>query len=60
MLVVAKAPRYSGFGEGPFHLDDLQCTGDEESLFECPHNGVGVHDCGPYDSARVAACYTGI
>ena len=58
VLVVVEALRYAGFGEGPFHLDDLQCTGDEESLFQCPHNGVGSHDCGYYDDAGVV-CYTG-
>ena len=41
----------------PFHLDDLNCTGDEESLLGCHHNGVG--DCDLYDNAAVI-CYTGI
>ena len=41
---------------GPFHLDDLNCTGDEQSLFQCSHNGLGIHDCGEYDDASVL-CY---
>ena len=45
-------------GIGPFHLDDLHCAGDEESLFQCPHNGLGIHDCGQYDDA-IALCYIG-
>ena len=26
-------------------LDDVQCNGFEERLLDCPHNGIGVHDC---------------
>ena len=29
----------------PILLDDLQCNGDERSLLECSHRGVGVHNC---------------
>ena len=58
--VVSEAIRYSTYGRGvgPFHLDDVHCTGDEESLFQCPHNGLGIHDCGQYDDASVL-CYIG-
>ena len=58
--VVYEAVRYGTYGRGvgPFHLDDLQCTGGEESLFQCPHNGLGIHDCGQYDDAS-ALCYIG-
>ena len=58
--IVSEAVRYSTYGRGvgPFHLDDLHCTGDEESLFRCPHNGLGIHDCGQYDDAS-ALCYIG-
>ena len=31
--------------ELPILLDDLQCNGDERSLLECSHRGVGVHNC---------------
>ena len=57
---VSEAVRYGtyGIGVGPFHLDDLHCTGDEESLFQCPHNGLGIHDCGQHDVASVL-CYIG-
>ena len=32
-------------GSGPIWLDNLACTGTEESLFGCLHNGVGNHNC---------------
>ena len=58
--VVSEGVRYGTYGRGvgSFHLDDLHCTGDEESLFLCPHNGLGIHDCGQYDDAS-ALCYNG-
>ena len=42
----------------PIHLDNVHCTGDEESLFQCRHNGVGIHDCRGTDGAS-AICYIG-
>ena len=37
------------FGPGqdhePIWLDTLTCTGDEENLNQCNHNGWGFHDC---------------
>ncbi|KAL8611730.1 hypothetical protein ACOMHN_038983 [Nucella lapillus] len=27
-------------------LDDLRCTGNETSIILCPHNGLGIHNCG--------------
>ncbi len=32
-----------GSGTGPIHFDDLTCTGDEDSLFECPF--ADTHNC---------------
>ena len=58
--VVSEGVRYGTYGRGvgPFHLDDLHCTGDEQLLFQCPHNGLGIHDCGQYDDASVL-CFIG-
>ena len=37
------------FGGGgsfqPIHLDEIRCSGNEESLLNCTHGGVGVHNC---------------
>ena len=34
-----------GKSSSPIHLDDLECTGKERSLFECPHSRIGVNNC---------------
>ena len=35
-----------GAGEGPIWMDDVGCTGSEESIFNCTHRGFGEHNCG--------------
>ncbi|KAM4731059.1 uncharacterized protein marco [Anableps anableps] len=32
-------------GTGKIWLDELQCTGAESYIFDCPHSGLGVHNC---------------
>lgn len=34
-----------GVGEGPIWLDDVECTGSEDSILNCSHRGFGVHNC---------------
>ena len=34
-----------GPGAGQIWLDDVQCTGSESSVEDCPHSGFGVHNC---------------
>ena len=34
-----------GGGIGPILLDDVNCTGSENSLSECSHGGIENHDC---------------
>ena len=29
----------------PNFLDDVGCIGNETNLVDCPHNGVGIHEC---------------
>ena len=42
-----------GSGRGPILLDDLSCNGSERSLLECPHIGVGNHNCRHFEDASV-------
>ncbi len=44
---------FFGQGQVPIHLDDLMCEGDERTLLECIHNGVGLHNCGHAEDAGV-------
>ena len=42
-----------GQGTGGILLDNLECTGSEGSLFQCPHNGIYSHNCRHYEDASV-------
>ena len=50
-----QALRYAEFGEGVVDtlLDNLRCQGDEETVFDCPHGGLGLHDCTHREDAGV-------
>ena len=43
-------------GTGEIMLDDLHCIGDEESLLDCQHNGLKVHNCIHAEDIGIA-CY---
>ena len=38
----------------PFHFIDLNCTGDEESVWNCPSNQLTQYNCPRYNDAAVA------
>ena len=40
-------------GVWPIYINDLNCTGSEESVWECPHNGIEGYSCNHYQDASV-------
>ncbi|NXC67140.1 HIPL1 protein, partial [Anhinga anhinga] len=53
---VVRASKKAEFGEGTslrILLDDVQCSGQEETLLECDHADVGTHNCSHEEDAGV-------
>ena len=42
-----------GAGSGLIFLDNLECAGTEETLFECPRPAAGIHNCGRFEDSGV-------
>jgi deleted-in-malignant-brain-tumors protein 1 len=47
-----------GQGNGPILWDDVRCSGLEQRLFDCVHNGLEVHNCDHHQDAGVV-CVVG-
>ena len=37
----------------PVHVSDLACTGDENTIWDCPYTNINSQSCGRYDDAAV-------
>ncbi|XP_054687840.1 deleted in malignant brain tumors 1 protein-like [Grus americana] len=51
--VSAKINAFFGEGTGDILLDNVACRGDESSLEQCSHAGLGMHDCYHKEDAGV-------
>ena len=50
---IARSNAYFGQGSESILLDNVQCTGNEVSIFSCTHNGIGSYNCDHNDDAGV-------
>ncbi len=54
-LAATSAPCCAAYGQGTegIVLDNVGCNGTETNLFDCPNNGLNVHNCGHSEDAGV-------
>ncbi|XP_041660917.1 scavenger receptor cysteine-rich type 1 protein M130-like [Cheilinus undulatus] len=56
--LTVKYKAFFGRGQDQVWLDDLECTGHEKALGDCPHRGFGEHDCDHHEDAGVVCSET--
>ncbi|XP_022339785.2 uncharacterized protein LOC111134740 [Crassostrea virginica] len=49
----AKGSAYYGQGSGSIWLDDVNCSGSEQSIYSCTHPTIGAHNCNHGEDAGV-------
>ena len=42
-----------GHGRGSITMDDVDCLGNEKTVFECQHNGLRIYNCWHEEDAGV-------
>ena len=42
-----------GSGTGMIWFDDMQCLGNEATLLNCTHRGIGISNCAHSEDANV-------
>ena len=54
-IFIGASALFNRFNEGQWnvHIKDLNCTGDEGTFWDCPHNGFDNNTCNHYDVATV-------
>lgn len=53
----ARTMAYFGEGQGPIHLDNVECNGTENTLAECKKQDSGIHNCWHSEDAGVICDY---
>ena len=51
---VAIRNRYSVRYKWPYHIIDLNCTGNEQSIWNCSYNGLLNYKCLEYNDASIS------
>lgn len=52
-VLEAKKSAFFGEGKDEIWLDDVQCAGNEPSIFKCTHRPFGENNCGHGEDAGV-------